>query len=173
MKNTSKKKPFIADLILTPDIISDKELDEMQKAVAYKTVFKMFCFTIYSLLLISFIMVLVADNYHNEPLGRIIAVFGIIICALLNVLYSILALRLASKGMIGTEFARITGSGKFTALIIAAGIVYALIMAVNKSFLGHFLYMDIAYVLYYSGMIIIKISAAINNRFIAKMNAEE
>ncbi|MGN0638310.1 MAG: hypothetical protein ACI4J0_08055 [Huintestinicola sp.] len=147
------------------DLISDKGLDEMQKAESYKLTFGIFKTSFWIWIIISMAMMATAElgDNTNVPLS----VFGIIIELIDMTMYIFYAAKTSSKGLMREKFAKAWGKKGIIILYLALGIMY----------MSWFYSMSIFFRLYiglvYISFCIVGLYAIRNNKVVEKLNSEE
>ena len=147
------------------DLVSDKDLDEMQKAVSYKVTFDMMKASNWIWLIMSLVMILIAEmgDETNLPL----AVFAIITELINNLMHCIYASKLSAKGMMPEKYARTVGKKSYFLLYLVMGIIYVFAMGSLTVFLK--VYIGIIYL----SICIISLYAMKNNKVLEQMNKED
>ena len=147
------------------DLISDKDLDEMQKAESYKLTFGIFQTSYWIWLIISFAMLFTAEFKDKYNLS--LSVFGIIIELIDLAMYIFYAAKTSAKGLMSQKFAKAVGNKYYIIAYLAIGIIYSLL----TNTLSIFMRLYIAMV--YFSICIVGLYAIRNNKVLEKMNSEE
>ncbi|MCI7766859.1 MAG: hypothetical protein MSJ26_02610 [Oscillospiraceae bacterium] len=147
------------------DLISDKDLDEMQKAATYKLTFGIYQTSYWIWLIISLAMLFTAEFKDKYNLS--LSVFGIIIELIDLAMYIFYAAKTSSKGLMSEKFAKAAGKKSYIIVYLAIGIMY----------MSWFYSMSIFFRLYiglvYISFCIVGLYAIRNNKVVEKMNSEE
>ena len=147
------------------DLISDKDLDEMQKAVSYKVSFDIMKASYWIWILISMAMLIVSEIGEETNLPMVI--FAIITEVIDNILYCIYASKVSAKGMMREKFAKTVGRKSYFWAYLALGVFYMCIMYSMNIF--YRVYIGILYL----SICIISLYAIRNNKVLEQMNREE
>lgn len=145
-------------------LISDKDLDEMQKVETHKITFRLFSDSIWIYAILSFVMIGTAELGDSVDLP--LAVFGIITETLACILYIFYAAMTSSKGIMRFKFAKVVGTKRYFFCWLFIGIMYAFFMTsidiYCKIFLG----------IWYLTICIVSLFAMKNNKVLEKLNKE-
>lgn len=147
------------------DLISDKDLDEMQKAESHKLTFGIFQTSYWIWLIVSIAMLITAEFKDHYNLS--LSVFGIIIELIDLAMYIFYAAKTSSKGLMSAKFAKAAGKKSYIIVYLAIGIMYMSLF--NSMSIFFRLYIGLVYI----SFCIVGLFAIRNNKVIEKMNSEE
>lgn len=147
------------------DLISDRDLDEMQKAVSYKVSFDIMKASYWIWLILSIVMLFMSEigDETNVPLS----VFAIITELIDNIMYCFYASKLSAKGMMREKFAKTVGRKRYFWVYLAMGVSYVFLTRTITIFF--MLYIGI----FYLSICIISLYAMRNNKVLEQMNKDE
>lgn len=146
-------------------LLSDGELDEMQRSESYGIAFKIFRAMFYTCLMLSLIIVIMSDGIKSVPL----TVMGLILMTVLYGFYVLYAALTAAKGIMPEGFAKRCAKKSFVIGICALEAAVLVCAAANISDAAQTAYITIVSVM----NIILHFLARHNFKVLKKQTEEE